>query len=177
MSTHCSSVGPSTYIAEGHEVGYENPDDVGGQRADLRRKLPNIPPYADNWKIVSVTAVPESVTMYGLTPHFHLRGKSMVYTLTYPDGNEETMLNVPRYDFNWQIYYDLERPLKIPAGSKITVTALFDNSLKNPYNPAPHLEVNWSEQSWDEMYSPQIRAAIDSRDISKTPAATQQQQQ
>jgi len=129
--------------------------------------LPNIPPYAENWKVVSVHSIRESITLYGLTPHLHLRGKSMRYTLTLPDGAEEVLLDVPKYDFNWQLYYELETPRKIPAGSKVTVVTLFDNSPKNKYNPAPEKEVFWSEQSWDEMYAPQARITVDSRDLRK----------
>ena len=81
---------------------------------------------------------------------------------------------MPKYDFNWQFYYDFEKPLKIPAGSKITVVDHFDNSLKNKYNPAPEKEVFWSEQSWDEMYAPQIRAVLDNKRVN-TGASTQQQ--
>ncbi len=110
----------------------------------------------------------------------HLRGKDMKYMVTYPDGTEEVLLSVPKYDFNWQLYYELEQPAKVPTGSKITVISHFDNSLKNPYNPAPHLEVNWSEQSWDEMYSPQMRYTVDNWDMTKSrnakPAQQQQQQ-
>ena len=62
---------------------------------------------------------------------------------------------MPKYDFNWQLYYELQTPKKIPAGSKVTVVTLFDNSPKNRYNPAPEKEVFWSEQSWDET----VRAA------------------
>src|SRR5262249_51495114 len=131
----------------------------------------------DNWKVVSVHSILEDVTVYGLTPHLHLRGKSMRYDVTYPDGKQETLLYVPKYDFNWQVYYELAAPKKIPGGSKITVTTLFDNSLKNKYNPAPHLEVNWSEQSWDEMYAPQIRMTIDSRDLRTMKTTNTQQQQ
>ena len=107
------------------------------------------------------------MTLYGLTPHLHLRGKSMRYTLTLPDGREEVLLDVPRYDFNWQLYYELETPKHIPAGSKVTVVTLFDNSPKNKYNPAPEKEVWWSEQSWDEMYAPQARITVDSRTLQK----------
>ena len=58
----------------------------------------------------------------------------------------------------------------------MTVVTLFDNSPKNRYNPAPDKEVFWSEQSWDEMYAPQARITVDSRDLRRTtPAATQQQ--
>jgi hypothetical protein len=138
--------------------------------------LPNIPPYAENWKVVSVHSIREPITLYGLTPHLHLRGKSMKYTLTLPDGTEEVLLDVPKYDFNWQVYYELEQPRKIPAGSKVTVVTLFDNSPKNKYNPAPEKEVFWSEQSWDEMYAPQARITVDSRTL-KTSNITSQQQQ
>jgi hypothetical protein len=153
--------GPTTYIVEGKEYTPRwRPDqtrDEGGVN------LPNIPPYAENWKVVSVHSIREPITLYGLTPHLHLRGKSMKYTLTLPDGREEVLLDVPRYDFNWQVYYELESPKQIPAGSKVTVVTLFDNSPKNKYNPAPEKEVFWSEQSWDEMYAPQARITVDGR--------------
>jgi hypothetical protein len=141
-----------------------------------RGPIPNIPPYAENWKLVTVTPVSQPVTVYGLTPHLHLRGKSMTYIVTKPDGTQDTLLTVPKYDFNWQFYYDFQTPYKIPAGSKITVVTTFDNSLKNPYNPAPEKEVFWSEQSWDEMYSPQIRAVFDNITVNGPKNAQQQQQ-
>jgi mono/diheme cytochrome c family protein len=153
------AAGPTSYIVEGKEYTPKRRGD--GDEGSVN--LPNIPPYAENFKVVSVHTVTEPVTLYGLTPHLHLRGKSMKYTLTWPDGNEEILLNVPRYDFNWQLYYELATPKQIPAGSKVTVVTLFDNSLKNPYNPAPEKEVYWSEQSWDEMYAPQARITVDSR--------------
>ena len=71
------------------------------------------------------------------------------------------------FDFNWQIEYELEQPLKIPAGSKILGIGKYDNSPKNKWNPSPNLEVYWSEQSWDEMYNPQIRWTWDLQDLSK----------
>jgi mono/diheme cytochrome c family protein len=159
------AAGPTTYIVEGKEYTPRfRPDqtrDEGGVN------LPNIPPYAENWKVVSVHTIREPITLYGLTPHLHLRGKSMRYTLTLPDGREEVLLDVPKYDFNWQTYYELVAPKKIPAGSKVTVVTLFDNSPKNPYNPAPDKEVFWSEQSWDEMYAPQARITVDGRELKK----------
>jgi len=155
--------GPTSYIVEGKEYTPRwRPDqtrDEGGVN------LPNIPPYAENWKVVSVHSIKEPITLYGLTPHLHLRGKSMKYTLTWPDGREEVLLDVPRYDFNWQVYYELESPKQIPAGSKVTVVTLFDNTAKNKYNPAPEKEVFWSEQSWDEMYAPQARITVDGRGL------------
>jgi mono/diheme cytochrome c family protein len=155
-------VGPTTYIVDGKQLENIAQDD----------DLPPIPPYVDDWKVVSVHAITEPITIYGLTPHLHLRGKSMKYTVTWPDGRDEVLLSVPKYDFNWQVYYELDTPRHIPAGSKITVTTLFDNSPKNRYNPAPEKAVFWSEQSWDEMYAPQVRVTIDSRDLKKAGVVT-----
>ena len=86
----------------------------------------------------------EDITLYAMSPHMHLRGKSLKWVVTYPDGREQTILNVPKFDFNWQFNYELAEPLKIPAGSKITGIGFYDNSPKNKWNPAPHLEVYWS---------------------------------
>jgi hypothetical protein len=99
----------------------------------------------------------------------------MKYLLTEPDGREEVLLDVPKYDFNWQLYYELATPRRIPAGSKVTVVSLFDNSTSNRYNPAPEKEVFWSEQSWDEMYAPQARITVDGKPLNKTAASAQQQ--
>jgi hypothetical protein len=131
-------------------------------------RVPNIPPGVDNWKITNFKIFPEPATLYALSPHMHLRGKDMKFILTYPDGREEVVLDVPKYDFNWQLYYELATPLKIPAGSKLTAIAHYDNSSKNKWNPAPDKEVYWSEQSWDEMYNPQIRWTWNLQDLTKT---------
>ncbi len=158
-----SSARMETYIVEGKEIP---PELIDGQWR--RGRIPNIPPYVDNWKIVQVQPIPEDITLYGMSPHMHLRGKDMKYVVTYPDGRDEMILNVPAYSFEWQLYYELTEALRIPAGSKLTATAHYDNSLYNPYNPGPHLPVYWAEQSWDEMFSPQIRITIDSQDLTKT---------
>jgi mono/diheme cytochrome c family protein len=170
-----SAAGPTAYIVEGKEYAPQRQrrDDPNSVEGGVN--LPNIPPYAENWKVVSIHTVKEPITLYGLTPHLHLRGKSMKYTLTLPDGREEVLLDVPKYDFNWQLYYQLETPKRIPAGSKVTVVTLFDNSPKNKFNPAPEKEVFWSEQSWDEMYAPQARITIDGRALRKASTGTQQQ--
>jgi hypothetical protein len=130
-------------------------------------RIPNIPAGVDNWKITDFKVFPEPATLYALSPHMHLRGKDMKFILTYPDGREELVLDVPKYDFNWQLYYELATPLRIPAGSKLTAIAHYDNSSKNKWNPAPDREVFWSEQSWDEMYNPQIRWTWDLQDLTK----------
>jgi hypothetical protein len=95
----------------------------------------------------------------------HTRGKEMTYVLTYPDGREQVLLSVPNYDFNWQMFYELKEPLKIPAGSTIKTIGSYDNSPANKWNPAPQKEVYWSEQSWDEMYTGFLDISIDKNDL------------
>jgi len=77
----------------------------------------------------------------------------MKIVLTWPDGRTETLLSVPKYSFNWQLIYYLAKPLRLPAGAKVQVTAHWDNSANNPFNPDPGKTVTWGDQSWDEMLS------------------------
>ena len=127
--------------------------------------LPVIPPHAKNWAITSIRAFQDDVTLYVLWPHMHTRGKEMTYVVTYPDGREQVLLSVPNYDFNWQIFYELKEPIKIPAGSTIKTIGSYDNSSANKWNSAPQKEVYWSEQSWDEMYVGFLDISVDKRDL------------
>jgi hypothetical protein len=81
----------------------------------------------------------------------HLRGKAFRYEAISPDGSSELLLDIPRYDFNWQLSYRLAEPLTFPAGTKIKATAWYDNSKNNPANPDPTRTVTWGEQTYDEM--------------------------
>ncbi|MCE9560107.1 MAG: hypothetical protein K8R88_14310, partial [Armatimonadetes bacterium] len=89
--------------------------------------------------------------MVSLTPHMHLRGKSFRIDLIDPAGTRQLLLDVPRYDFNWQNSYVFEKPLKLAAGSRLECNAAFDNSAGNPANPDPSKTVYWGDQSWEEM--------------------------
>jgi hypothetical protein len=153
----------SHFIVEGREAKVEVIR-VNG-RTRVTELIPNIPPYADNWKMVGILPFQEAATLYALSPHMHLRGKDMTYVLTYPDGRDEIVLRVPRYDFNWQLHYELEAPIKIPAGSKMVAIAHYDNSLNNRYNPGPDKTVYWSEQSWDEMNVALIEVSFDDQTV------------
>ena len=89
--------------------------------------------------------------IYSLFPHAHFRGVSTGFDLVYPDGRREGLLQVPRYDFNWQHTYTLAEPVTVPAGTRIVHTTVYDNSERNPANPDPEKNVTWGLQSWDEM--------------------------
>ena len=93
----------------------------------------------------------QEVTLRNLMPHMHLRGKDFKYTLVYPDGREEVLLSVPKYDFNWQLAYELAKPILVPKGARLDCIAHFDNSLNNKYNPDATKEVRWGDQTYEEM--------------------------
>lgn len=86
------------------------------------------------------------------SPHLHVRGKAMRYELLYPDGKTETLLNVPKYDFNWQWLYYPTKPIDVPAGSRLNVTAVWDNSAANPANPDPTQEIIYRGNTFNEMF-------------------------
>jgi hypothetical protein len=88
-----------------------------------------------------------------------VRGKSVRYTLTYPDGREEIVLDVPRYDFNWQLTY--RTSMKIPKGSRMHVQFTYDNSASNKYNPDESKWVFYGGQSWEEMGTPNMGFVAD----------------
>ena len=90
--------------------------------------------------------------LYEFSPHMHFRGATARFTLVYPDGSREILLNVPNYFFNWQALYRLEKPKEIPAGTRILCEGHFDNSPQNRFNPDPSQRVTFGEQSWEEMF-------------------------
>ncbi len=109
-----------------------------------------IPPNDPNWKSPpAVVTFAQDVELVFMMPHMHARGKDMMYTIEYPDGRTQVVLNVPRYDFKWQIGYDTS--IKAPKGSKLRVDAHFDNSPNNKFNPNPEKTVYYGEMTWEEM--------------------------
>jgi len=111
-----------------------------------------IPPGADNHQVVaSIKNIPTDVQVLAFLPHMHLRGKAARYDLI--SGNDtRTMLDIPRYDFNWQLLYRYAEPVTVKAGDTLRFTAWYDNSSGNPANPDPNKEVRWGPQTHDEMH-------------------------
>ncbi len=126
-----------------------------------------IPPGADSHEVKARWEVPNEMTLVNLTPHMHLRGKDFRYEATYPTGETEVLLNVPRYDFNWQHTYVLAQPKVLPAGTVINVIAHFDNSPNNKFNPDPKAEVRYGDQSWEEMMIGFGTVVWDAKDVDK----------
>ncbi|MBS0204232.1 MAG: redoxin domain-containing protein [Planctomycetes bacterium] len=111
----------------------------------------SIPPGADNHAVNATQTVHADTMVMAFFPHMHLRGKAFRYEALYPDGKKELLLDVPRYDFNWQLSYRLAEPLVLPKGTTLQLTGWFDNSRNNPANPDPTRTVKWGPQTFDEM--------------------------
>ena len=111
----------------------------------------DIPPGEASYPSASSFTSEHEAVMFDFTPHMHLRGKAMRFTAEYPDGKKEILLDVVDYDFNWQLTYTPLEPRRIPAGTKVLVDAVFDNSADNPLNPDPTANVRFGEKTTDEM--------------------------
>ena len=167
-----------TILANGREL---LTDDLGVKAEGTHVAIPPIPPFAENYELIGMTAYPEAVTIYQFQPHAHHRGKDFMYTVVYPDGREEILLSVPKYDHRWQVAYEPVAPVKLPAGSKLVVTAHYDNSMMhmnthdhrnsmmNMQDHKAEKEVYFRDQnqSWDEMFTPFIQLSIDDQNPAK----------
>jgi len=90
--------------------------------------------------------------MYALSPHMHYRGRSMRFTVFWPDGRSEVLLSLPEYQFDWQTTYTLVEPRVFPAGTRIVCDGTFDNSPTNESNPNPNVLVRFGPRTVDEMF-------------------------
>jgi hypothetical protein len=162
-------VAVDTIIADGKELLADAP---GTKAEGTRVVIPPIPAYAQDYELIGISAYTQPVTIYQLQPHAHMRARDFTYVAVYPEGREQVLLTVPTYDFHWQLAYQLDHPLTLPAGSKLIVTAHYDNSQKHydervkaddsagncgPENVAYFRRQN---QSWDEMFSPLAQYAV-----------------
>lgn len=96
--------------------------------------------------------LPKEVILVGVVPHMHLLGKAMRVTATLPDKSAKTLIDIQNWNYNWQDEYYYERPFKLPAGTRLDVTAVFDNSTDNPSNPSsPPKRVTWGDGTTNEM--------------------------
>jgi thiol-disulfide isomerase/thioredoxin len=111
----------------------------------------SLPPNDPHYKAEATWRPRADVRLIALTPHMHWRGKDYHYEIIYPDGRKETILSVPRWDFNWQNYYQFKDAVKLPVGARLHTVAHWDNSRNNPYNPDPSKNVKFGLQTWDEM--------------------------
>ena len=110
-----------------------------------------IPAGDANHQVIAKRTLWQSGKIMGFAPHMHYRGKDFKYVAHFPNGKQETLLEVDNYDFNWQTNYVLEEPIAVPAGTVVECIAHFDNSAGNEANPDPTIDVTFGDESYDEM--------------------------
>jgi peroxiredoxin len=110
-----------------------------------------IPPGDAMWRLSAAQTIPSRVTLLGMFAHLHVRGRDMTYIAEYPGGQRETLLQIPNFNFDWQLGYECRN--RLPAGTKIEAIAHFDNSRFNVYNPDPDRTVPYGDQTFDEMFN------------------------
>jgi hypothetical protein len=110
-----------------------------------------IPPYTARHEMKAEYRFAKAGQLVSFFPHMHFRGSAFRYELRSPEGKVTPLLNVPRFDFGWQSFYQLAKPIHVVAGSTLIATAWYDNSKNNPWNPDPSKTVTWGLQTTDEM--------------------------
>jgi hypothetical protein len=124
-----------------------------------------IPPGAADYAVEVAYPFRQDTWLYSMSPHMHLRGKSFYFEAFYPDGSREILLDVPRWDFEWQHSYQLAEPKRIPEGTRLLCSARFDNSAENLWNPDPTREVTFGLQTWEEMMVGFFETALVEQDL------------
>jgi len=122
-----------------------------------------IPAGEANWETSGELTFNQAADLVWFMPHMHLRGKDMTFRLIYPNGREETVLRA-RFNFHWQLSYEVDEPIRVPKGTRMVVTAHHDNSANNPLNPTPDKMVGWGEMTGEEMMLPWFGVVVD-RDV------------
>jgi hypothetical protein len=152
LQMHYTTIGEPTSDVTSVAVRWAKtaPEKMAGGGNVLNARF-TIPPGAASHEVRGERTFAEDVLLTSMMPHMHVRGKSMTYLAHYPDGRTETLLLVPRYDFNWQHSYELAEPKRLPKGTRLEVIATYDNSTANPFNPDPTATVRWGDQTWEEM--------------------------
>jgi len=119
-----------------------------------------LPAGASNWESTGEITFTQNVELVWFMPHMHLRGKDMTFQLVYPNGRTDTVLRA-KFNFLWQLGYEVEEPIRIPKGTKMIVTAHHDNSANNPFNPDSTQDVRWGDLTSQEMVLPWFGVVVD----------------
>lgn len=129
----------------------KNPPKVRARGGAVDNCWFTIPAGAADHQVDAETVLDDDIKITGMSPHMHLRGKDYKVWAELPGGERRDLLNVPRYDFNWQTTYEPAEPIALPKGTKLRTQAHYDNSKGNKFNPNPEIDVEWGEPTTDEM--------------------------
>ena len=112
----------------------------------------DIPPGDSAYRVTNSYELPVGVDLLSIYPHAHYLGKDLRGYAKLPNGSVKELIRVPEWDFNWQEEYRYQQPVRLPAGTVLSLDFVFDNSSENPHNPAsPPKRVVYGSASTDEM--------------------------
>ena len=110
----------------------------------------DIPPGKKGATFLARRTFDRPIRLLSMFPHMHSRGTAFKFELV-GSVDDRILLDVPRYDFNWQNFYRVREPVLVGAGETILCTAVYDNSWDNPHNPDASERVRWGDQTFEEM--------------------------
>jgi hypothetical protein len=122
-----------------------------------------IPAGADNYELKTEITVQDAVELTWIQPHMHMRGKDYEVRAIYPTGETQTLLKVPRYDFNWQVGYEFSKPVPLPKGTRLESIAHFDNSVNNQFHADPTKDVSYGAETSQEMSVAFFSVVVDAK--------------
>ncbi len=148
--------GPGTAVLDNSQMAFKFQDTAVSHPIEISTIQHGgfeIPPFARDWKVGASRTFNEDTLLVAMMPHMHLRGKSAKYTAFYPDGTSEILLEVPAYDFNWQTSYEYPAPRILPAGTRIEMELVYDNSQENGDRVGfdPSKPIHFGGPTTDEM--------------------------
>lgn len=157
MSIHYTTFGLETTDATRvglwfYEKGEEPENEYRTYSVSMAMPEILIPAGAMNHEAAASHVFTDTIELHGFRAHMHYRGKSMSARVIYPDNTTDEIINVPDYNFAWQPTYRLAEPIILPAGSRVIVEGMFDNSEYNSGNPNPSVAALGGLQSWEEMF-------------------------
>lgn len=95
----------------------------------------DIPPQSFEHKIAAEATLEKPAKIYTILPRMHYLGMKLDLTAQPPSGAAQKLLKIDNYNYKLQTLYTLAEPVTLPAGTKLSVTAYYENSTDNPHNP------------------------------------------
>lgn len=99
------------------------------------------------------SAIPADISLLSIFPHMHMLGKSIESHVTTPQSTTIPLISIPNWDFHWQQFYTFPQLVRVPAGSTLHGSGVYDNTADNPNNPNdPPQMVGPGLNTSDEMF-------------------------
>ncbi|HND88800.1 MAG TPA: hypothetical protein PK971_10760, partial [Saprospiraceae bacterium] len=111
-----------------------------------------LPAHAKSQFFMRSPLLPFDMELLSVLPHMHKLGKSFRSFAITPKGEMVPLIDIPRWNFNWQATYQFKPGCVLPKGTVIYAEATYDNTVENPANPNfPPQDVGYGWGTKQEM--------------------------